>query len=333
MGDSHTVYTAVRIISRTSVDEWTAAITMWLVALTAAGRPQSTRDLRAHQLNRLAAAMLPRGPWDVAGADLVAWMGGHNWSRNTLRSWRSGIRGFYRWAHGNGYVTVDPSLALPYVQQPPPRPRPTPDGAYREALERADDPRTRLMVRMAAELGLRRGEVARAHVDDLVDDLMGWTLLVHGKGDRARRVPVPDELAGAMRARAEQAAGDGYLFPGKDDGHLSPHYVGKLVSRVMPDAWSMHSLRHRFATLAYSVDRDILTVQDLLGHASPDTTRLYVKVPDASARATVDAVARRRQGGRGREAPAHLPKPGGDSGYDDYDTDASGGMHQQAATP
>lgn len=52
-----------------------------------------------------------------------------------------------------------------------------------------------------------------------------------------------------------------------------------------------HPLRHRFATRAYAVDRDLLAVQTLLGHASPVTTRRYVAVPDESLRRTVLSVA------------------------------------------
>ena len=272
----------------TGVDiPWAVAIAAWLVALRAAGRPETTVQLRAYQLRRLAAAMMPAGPWEVTGAELVAWVGGRDWSRETLRSWRSALRGFYRWAHGAGFVDVDPALTLLSVEPRPPAPRPAPEQAYRHALARADA-RVRLMLRLAAELGLRRGEVSRVHADDLERDLIGWTLRVKGKGDRTRRLPVTEGLAAAVR---ERAAG-GFVFPGKDHGHLSAPHVGKLVSRALPAAWAMHSLRHRFATMAYSVDRDLFTVQSLLGHASPVTTRLYVQLPDASMRDTVTAVGR-----------------------------------------
>lgn len=144
------------------------------------------------------------------------------------------------------------------------------------------------MLRLAAELGLRRGEVARCRREDLERDLAGWTLAIRGKGERFRRLPLSDGLAAAIRTHADA----GWLFPGQVDGHLSPHYVGKLVARALPDGWAMHSLRHRFATLAYSEDRDMFTVQELLGHASPVTTRLYVQVPADALRRTVEAVAR-----------------------------------------
>lgn len=109
---------------------------------------------------------------------------------------------------------------------------------------------------------------------------------MHGKGGRQRVVPLTNELAAAVRAR-----GRGYLFPGRDNGHLSPRWVGKIVTLLLPGESTMHQLRHRFATRAYSVDRDVFTVQELLGHASPATTRRYVMVPRSALRDTVRAVA------------------------------------------
>jgi len=267
------------------MDAWVDAIASWLIALRAAGRPETTLALREYQLRRLAAAVAPAAPWEVTGAMLVAWVGGQAWQRNTLRSFRAAARGFYRWAHGMGLVEVDPALALPSVRPPAPNPHPTPEDDYRLALARADG-RVRLMLRLAGELGLRRGEVARARRDDLIRDLTGWSLMVHGKGGKVRYVPVPEGLAQVIRRHVEA----GYLFPGRIDGHLSEHYVGKLVARTLPAAWSMHSLRHRFATMAHSVDRDLVTVQELLGHASIETTRIYVLAPAERLRRTVEAV-------------------------------------------
>jgi integrase len=284
------VSAVLQIVDQMSAEQqWGAAITLWLVALRAAGRPETTLGLRGYQLRRLSAALLPLGPFRVSSDDLIEWVSGQDWSNETRRSWRSAIRGFYRWAHGVGYVDADPALALPSIKPKPPQPRPAPESVYRQALAQSDD-RVRLMVRLAAELGMRRGEVARVHARDVEENLDGWSLVVHGKGDRTRRLPIPTELADAI---TDRAAGE-YLFPGRaGGGHLSAPYVGKLVSRVMPEAWSMHRLRARFATLAYSVDRDLFTVQQLLGHASPVTTRLYVEIPDESMRNTVQAVARR----------------------------------------
>ena len=69
-------------------------------------------------------------------------------------------------------------------------------------------------------------------------------------------------------------------MPGQIDGHLSPAYVGKRVSRVLGVGWSTHTLRHRFATRCYAGSRDLLSVQKLLGHSKPETTEGYVLVPN-----------------------------------------------------
>jgi integrase/recombinase XerC len=59
----------------------------------------------------------------------------------------------------------------------------------------------------------------------------------------------------------------------------------------MPGDYTLHTLRHRFATLAYQVDRDVFAVQELLGHSSPATTRRYVQTQPESLRRTIMALA------------------------------------------
>lgn len=164
-------------------------------------------------------------------------------------------------------------------------PRPAPEQAYRSAL-RAADARGRVILRLAAEVGLRRAEVAQVHGRDLIEDLTGWSLVVHGKGGRDRIVPLPADLAVEVRAQL-MAAGGGWMLPGDDQGHLSPRHVGIIASRLLPGDWTMHTLRHRCASRAYAGDRDLLSVQQLLGHASVATTQRYVRLPDDALRRAV----------------------------------------------
>ncbi|MCF8605174.1 tyrosine-type recombinase/integrase [Gordonia sp. HY442] len=142
------------------------------------------------------------------------------------------------------------------------------------------------MVSLAAFAGLRRGEIATTRGDQLADDYDGPVLRVLGKGGRTRLVPLDAGIAAQIAAR-----GQGWTFPGQIDGHLSPAHVGKIVSRLMPGDWTAHTLRHRFASAAYSDARDIRAVQELLGHASVRTTQIYTAVPDGARRAAVAAAA------------------------------------------
>ena len=181
-------------------------------------------------------------------------------------------------------MRVDPAR-VPTVRASAPAPRPA-DAAAIARARLSPDWRVRLAVRLAAELGLRRGEVARVRGCDLVRDLHGWSLIVHGKGGKSRTVPLSDSLASEV-----QAHGPGWVFPGADSGHVSPEWIGRLVGRELPRGVTMHALRHSFATRAYERTGDLVAVQRVLGHESPQTTLRYLAIADETLRAVVEAVA------------------------------------------
>ncbi|WP_416393880.1 MULTISPECIES: hypothetical protein [unclassified Curtobacterium] len=104
-----------------------------------------------------------------------------------------------------------------------PLPLPSPDTVFHVAKRRGDE-RERLMMRLAADCGMRRAEIAVAHSDDVYGDILGWTLVVHSKGGRRRNVSLTRGLATVLRDQPH-----GFFFPGDEDRHLSPRWVGKLI--------------------------------------------------------------------------------------------------------
>jgi integrase len=262
-------------------DEWLRAIAEYDAAQIAGGKPATTRRTRREHLQHLARRM-PCGPWQVTGDLLLGYVAGQSWAVETRRGRRNTFTSFYGWAVEAGRVVENVGATLPKVPIQAARARPAPDRVYREALMRAGH-REGLMLRLAAEVGLRRAEVAQAASWDLIEDLVGWSLLVHGKGGRERVVPLPSSLARALVDLPR-----GYFFPGADHGHLSPRYVGKLLACLLPEGWTMHTLRHRFATRLYALRSDLLLVQESLGHASPTTTRRYVEYDRTRMRAAID---------------------------------------------
>lgn len=66
--------------------------------------------------------------------------------------------------------------------------------------------------------------------------------------------------------------------------------MGKIISSCLPERWTTHSLRHRFATAADCVQRDLRDVQELLGHSKAETTARYAAVPDGALLAAVIGV-------------------------------------------
>lgn len=264
-------------------DGWGDEVEAWGTALRAAGRSEQTIGLRTYHVRRLAAWAGPGGPWGLTLDDLLTWTGGQDWSAETRRSYRASLRAFWRWGVLTERTTRDVAAGLPVVPPAKPDPRPAPPEAVRAARLDADA-RTLLMLRLAHDVGMRRGEVAQVHSADLFRDLVGWSLRVHGKGSRNRDIPLPDDLARMLRALPE-----GYAFPGRDHGHLSARWVGRLVGRTLPEGVTMHMLRHACATELHDATHDLRAVQELLGHASVATTQRYVAVRRDHLRAMVAA--------------------------------------------
>lgn len=262
---------------------WRRSIEGWTDTLKAAGLSAQTIKSRRYKMVHLAALLMPSGPEDVTTEQIVQVFARQQWKPETRKAYRNTISSFFRWLHKSGRRSDDPSLDVPRVKKPHALPRPCPDRYIAAAMEMATTSE-RLMIRLGAECGLRRGEIARVHSDDVVADNAGRSLIVRGKGDKQRIVPLPDDLAGIiMDAR-------GYLFPGRFGGHVEESYIGDHISRLLPDGYAAHTLRHRFATTAYAATHDLFVVAELLGHESVETTEHYVAMPDGRLREAMAAV-------------------------------------------
>lgn len=262
---------------------WRKSIEGWTDTLRAAGLSAQTIKSRRYKMVHLAALLMPSGPKEVTTEQIVQAFARQQWKPETRKAYRNTISSFFRWLHKSGRRSDDPSLDVPRVKKPHAHPRPCPDRYIAAAMEMATSSE-RLMIRLGAECGLRRGEIARVHSDDVVADSDGRSLIVRGKGDKQRIVPLPDDLAGIiMDAR-------GYLFPGRFGGHVEESYIGDHISRLLPDGYAAHTLRHRFATTAYAATHDLFVVAELLGHESVETTEHYVAMPDGRLREATAAV-------------------------------------------
>lgn len=89
-------------------------------------------------------------------------------------------------------------------------------------------------------------------------------------------VPLAEGLDVAIRHYVAAHNTTGYLFPGDHDGHIGSTWIGKLINQQLPRPWNLHSLRHRFAITIYQQTKDLIVVQQLLGHESVATTQRYL---------------------------------------------------------
>lgn len=265
-------------------DTWADALTAWRRELRAAGASSGTIRLRTAHLRQFADRH-PPGPAAVTRAQLVAWLA-RPMSPEYRRSVRSSLTTFYAWALDVALVDVDPARRLPRVRVPRRAPRPADDDVILAALAVAPV-RTLLMLRLMAELGLRRAETAAVHTRDV--ELTG--LRIAGKGGVERVVPLPADLRSVLRSLPA-----GWVFPSTAGGHLSAGHVGRCVSAVLPAGVVPHQLRHSAATAWRRLGLSLDVIRDLLGHASVRTTEIYVLTEPDGAREVVEAAAARLRG-------------------------------------
>ncbi|MDZ5308294.1 tyrosine-type recombinase/integrase [Corynebacterium diphtheriae] len=249
--------------------------------LLAGGRARGTIHVRISHISRCL-AFIDKPLWAVTTGDIERWLAAGEWGSAARKSARSSMRVFFSWAEGEGLISVNPTAGIIPVPQVRTVPRPCPDALISDAM-RVADKRVRLAVEIMATCGLRRDECARVRACDVEPVGQGWVLRVQGKGGHTRVVPCPPHLARRI------ASAGGWVFPGGHNGHISAGWLGKLISRALPGAWTPHKIRHRYATVAYGHSYDLRAVQELLGHASVATTQIYTSVSDLSLRTTAAA--------------------------------------------
>jgi integrase len=269
---------------------WRDTIAQFIAAQGMAFSVNTCKTRRSH-LEHMARRM-HRGPWSITADDIAGYFASHNWETETKRSRRNTIAAFYAWAVETGRTTADQVGELPRVKPSDPDPRPVPDRVYLAALAQADEDEA-IWIDLAAEHGLRRAEIAGIHADDLVETLLGWDLIVHGKGGKTRVVPLTAAMARALCDRADAQRVAGYLFPGEEDGHVSARWLGTRVSRLLDGDWTIHKLRHRAATRFWlESGGDPYAVAELMGWANLSMVRTYVRLPSSRLRGIVEAASR-----------------------------------------
>jgi integrase/recombinase XerD len=143
--------------------------------------------------------------------------------------------------------------------------------------------RDRAMLEVFYAAALRVSELVGVKLEDLKLDL-GY-LLVRGKGDKERIVPMGKGAQDALTRYMKEARGilargknSPLLFLGRGGGKLTRQRVWQMVRAASASAGrhaSPHMLRHSCATHMVENGADLRTVQTILGHADISTTQVY----------------------------------------------------------
>jgi site-specific recombinase XerD len=145
------------------------------------------------------------------------------------------------------------------------------------------------LLMLAYSAGLRVSEVVRLKVGD-IDSQRGLIRVFRAKGRKDRYTPLSQVALEVLRAYWKACQPVGWLFPGaRPDQHLSQRAVQKVLAQArkkvgLPKPFTMHTLRHSFATHLLEEGTDLRYVQEMLGHSRPETTMIYTHVAEKTLR-------------------------------------------------
>ena len=284
-------------------------MTRWLAHLRAERRlsPKTseayTRDVRQfleflseHWGTRVTLARFSK----LEASDVRAFMANRRASRIGSRSLMralAGLRSFGRFLEreGRGRVGAFSAMRAPKVGKSLPKPLAV-AAAKRltDAAERAGEERDPwILARDAAVMallygsGLRISEALGLKRRDVPAPGAGDVLVVTGKGNKSRMVPVLQNVLSLIQDYVaicpHPLPPEGPIFLGARGGPLKPRIIQLAMARLrgalgLPDSATPHALRHSFATHLLSRGGDLRASQDLLGHASLSTTQVYTGI-------------------------------------------------------
>jgi integrase/recombinase XerC len=283
-------------------------------------RGSSAHTLRAYQRElRGFAAFIAEQYGEVLAADQIE----HTQIRNYLGAlYKRGlskasaaralaaIRSWFKWLARAGYVDQNAASLVATPRLPKHLPRVPSIERMNQAMDTVDEQaaswpaRDKAILEVLYGCGIRNAELVGLNLDDI--HWANEAILVRGKGQKQRLVPLGDAAAQAIRAylaerSARMAAGKPKvnatpalflnlqlrgLNKAGGQARLTTRSVGRIVKRIavlrgLSADVHPHTLRHAFGTHLLEEGADLRAIQELLGHERLSTTQRYTQLTTA----------------------------------------------------
>ncbi|MGC2486838.1 MAG: site-specific tyrosine recombinase XerD [Acidimicrobiales bacterium] len=263
------------------------------------GRSRATLEAYRRDLNALGAWMAKKkmDVGDLREEDLEIYFNGLRKTRqsNTVARTVASVRGLFAYLFDEGLLHSDPSARLKGGARGRSLPKPLSEAEVAKLIDAipatsAIDLRDRALLELLYGTGARVSEAVGLELSHLNFD--EGLILVTGKGNKQRLVPLGESLRDALREYLEPG-GRSTLLAGRKStrvfinarsGPLTRQGVDLIVHKralkvgIDRKRVSAHVFRHSCATHMLAHGADIRVVQELLGHASIATTQIYTAV-------------------------------------------------------
>ncbi len=143
--------------------------------------------------------------------------------------------------------------------------------------------RNRLIIKIIIYTGIRVSEMLNLKMRDIYKENDLYILQVKGKGNKPRVVMIKAKIieSDLQNWLSQRVSEEDFLVCNKKGKRLTQAYVSRIVEQILINAGirkeknGAHMLRHTFATLLYQKHHDLILVQEALGHADINTSRIY----------------------------------------------------------
>ncbi|WP_418186606.1 tyrosine-type recombinase/integrase [Aliarcobacter lanthieri] len=143
--------------------------------------------------------------------------------------------------------------------------------------------RNRLIIKTILYTGIRVSEMLNLKIKDIFNEKDVYMLQIRGKGNKPRVVMIKKHIIenDLQNWLNQRICNSDILVCNQKGDRLTQAYVSRIVENILISAGirkeknGAHMLRHSFATLLYSKHHDLILVQEALGHADINTSRIY----------------------------------------------------------
>lgn len=205
----------------------------------------------------------------------------------------SGIKSFFRFLKSEGYIESNPTLLLEGTGKH----RHLPEVLRIDEIDsmidtidmtKPEGQRNRAIIETLYSCGLRVSELVDLEISNIY--AADQYVIVHGKGDKERLVPISDSALREIAAYLEQRAHipvkrgeENILFLNRRGHRLTRVMIFYIIKDLAARAGirktiSPHTLRHSFATHLLEGGANLRAIQQMLGHEDIGTTEIYLHV-------------------------------------------------------
>lgn len=213
-------------------------------------------------------------------------------NRNSISRKLSSLRSFYHYLMSEGKISQNYFKEISNPKRKEALPKYAKDNDLEKIFASFDKTnplgqRNALVLEMLYATGVRVGELVNIKLEDI--NSYYRTVKIMGKGSKERIVIYGSYCEDALNLyirdgrKKLQKEYTNYLFLNKNGGKLSSRFIRKIIDDAVKKCEvnyhiSPHTLRHTFATDMLNAGADLITVKELLGHSSVNTTGIYTHI-------------------------------------------------------